>query len=174
MNLLDKLCLCLRILRAKPGNLLAHAERELPHIGTDEMGALMAKNMRELVLVFSTQGHSGLSASYATGLLQTLLRHEPVGPLTGEHGEWFDHGYCQQNTRCGRVFIQADRFDGQPYDIDAVVFRESSGATFTGRGSHQPITFPYTPKTIYIDVDEDGNPLNGWDRNGVCPQWTAA
>ncbi|WP_137921658.1 hypothetical protein [Hydrogenophaga sp. 2FB] len=174
MNLKSRIALCVRILRAKPSNLLSHADRELPHIGTDEMGQLMAKNMRELVLVFGTQGHSGFSASYATGLLQTLLRYEPVAPLTGDPGEWVDHGYCQQNNRCGRVFKQADRFDGQAYDIDAVVFLEPNGTGFTGRGSQQPITFPYTPRTVYVEVDTEGNPLNGWNREGVCPEWAAA
>ena len=171
MKLTKRLALCWRILCAEPGNVMAHAERELPHIGTDEMGRLMAEQVREMLLVFSTHGHSGFSASYATGLLQKLMRFEPIAPLTGEPSEWFDHGECKQNFRCSRVFMQADRFNGQPYDIDAVVFREPSGACFTGRGSHQPITFPYTPRTVYVDVDEDGNPLDGWDRNGVCPAW---
>lgn len=45
------------------------------------------------------------------------------------------------------------------------------GATFTGRGSHQPITFPYSPDRIYLDVDGDGKPLNGWNRDGVYADW---
>lgn len=174
MNLKSRIALCWRILREQPGNLMAHADHELPHIGTDEMAAQMAQNMRELLLVFCTQGHSGFSASYATGLLQKLMRYEPVAPLTGEQSEWLDHGHCQQNKRCSRVFKQADRFGGQPYDIDAVVFREPDGACFTGAGSFQPITFPYTPKTVYIDVDTEGKPLNGWNREGVSPEWAAA
>lgn len=55
--------------------------------------------------------------------------------------------------------MQADRFNGQAYDIDAVVFREPSGVCFTGQGSLQPIAFPYTPNTTYVDVDEGGAPL---------------
>lgn len=154
---------------------MAHADRELPQIGTDEMGLAMAQNLRELVLVFGTQGHSGFSASYATGVLAKLLRHEPITPLTGEPGEWIEVGPdVYQNTRLSRVFKSADRFNGQPYDLDAVVFREANGMCFTGRGSQQPITFPYSPKSIYIDVDAEGNPLNGWNREGVCPEWSAA
>ncbi len=171
----NRIALCWRILRQKQDNLLAHADRELPHIGTDEMGLAMARDLRELVFVFGTQGHSGFSASYATGILEKLLRYAPITPLTGEPGEWMEVGHgVHQNTRCGHVFKSTDEFDGLPYDLDAVVFREASGACFTGRGSRQPITFPYTPKTVYIDVDAEGTPLNGWNREGVCPEWAAA
>ena len=173
MKLSEKIGLCWRILREKPGNLMAHAESELPD-ADNEMQAQMNRDLRELVLVFSTQGHSGFSASYATGTLEKLLRFQPLRPLTGEDREWgetFD-GRCQQNRRCGSVFKgDPERFGGQAYDINAVVFRETNGACFTGRGSAQPVTFPYTPRTIYVDVDDDGKPLDGWDREGVYPGW---
>lgn len=144
-------------------------------IGTDEMGTLMADQLREMVLVFGTHGHSGFSAGYAIATLEKLLRHKPIAPLTGEPDEWVDHGECKQNKRCGTVFVQADRFEGQPYNIDAIVFREPEGGCFTGRGSMQPITFPYTPpeKPIYLDVDAEGKPLNGWNREGVYADWLA-
>lgn len=175
MNLRSRIALCIRILRATSGNLLAHAEREFQAIGKDEMGRLMAQNLRELVLVFSTQGHSGFSASYARSALDTLLKFEPLGPLRGTDDEWVQVGpKTLQNSRCGRVFKDFDRFDGKPYDIDAVVFREANGACFTGRGSAQVITFPYTPRTVYVDVDVEGNPIDGWDREGVCPAWATA
>jgi hypothetical protein len=173
MNLKSRLALCWRILRAESGSLLAHAERELPYIGDDPMGRSMANCLRELVLVFGTQGHSGFSASYARQTLDKLLDFKPISPLTGADEEWFDHGYCKQNKRCSSVFVQAGRFNGQPYDIDAVVFREPSGACFSGQGSHQPITFPYTPKRVWVDVDAEGKPLDGWDRKGICPAWAA-
>lgn len=175
MNLRARLALCFRILRASPDGLLSHAEIELPAIGKDEMGQMMAQNLRELVLVFGTQGHSGFSASFARSALSKLLAYEPLGPLLGTDDEWMQIGeHTWQNRRCSRVFKDAERFDGRPYDIDAVVFREPSGACFTGRGSHQVITFPYTPKTVYVDVDADGKPLDGWNREGPCPTWTAA
>lgn len=175
MNLRSRIALCWRILRADPANLLTHANRELPHVGTDDMGLQMAQCLRELVLVFGTQGHSGFSASYARQMLERLLKFEPLSPLTGDAGEWtevFSGGY--QNSRCSRVFKDRERFDGQPYDIEAVVFREPDGSCFTGRGSAQVITFPYTPRTVYVNVDSDGNPLDGWDRQGVCPSWAPA
>lgn len=158
MNLINKASLCWRILRSDRGNLVAHAERELPPDEGDGMNALMNRHLLELVVVFSTQGHSGMSAAFATSALEKLLRYEPLRPLTGDPGEWLDHGYCMQNKRCGRVFKQPDRFDGQAYDIDAVVFREPGGACFTNVGSFRPITFPYWPKTEYVDVPAEYAP----------------
>jgi hypothetical protein len=138
------------------GNLMAHARRELPVAGDDEMQSLMNRQLLQIVAVFSTHGHSGFSASYAAGVLEKLLRFEPLGPLTGEPGEWIDHGDgVFQNNRCSRVFKQPDRFNGQAYDLDGRVFREPSGACYTNRESMVPITFPYTPKTEYIDVPGD-------------------
>lgn len=157
MRTIERLALCWRILRAKPGNLLAHAERELvpPEDDGDKMQRLMNRQLRELVLVFSTHGHSGFSASYAAAMLEKLLRFEPIGPLTGEPSEWLEVGPgVFQNRRCGRVFRDASRFNGQAYDIDGRVFREPSGACFTSSESCRPVTFPYTPVTEYVDVPE--------------------
>lgn len=152
-TLASRLALCWRILRAEPDNLMAHAERELPPPGRDEMQALMNTQLKELVLVFSTHGHSGFSASWARQSLDKLLAHEPLRPLTGEPDEWMDvSDGVFQNKRCSRVFKQADRFNGQAYDIDGRVFREPSGACYTNRDSFVPVAFPYWPKTEYVDA----------------------
>lgn len=175
MNFRSRLALCWRILREDSGNLLAHANIELKHVGTDPMGLQMAQNLRELVLVFGTQGHSGFSASYARMALDKLLDFKPIAPLTGADSEWLECGNgVFQNRRCSSVFKDRARFDGQPYDIDAVVFREPGGGCFGGQGSAQVIAFPYTPRTVYVDVDAEGNPLDGWDREGACPAFLAA
>lgn len=153
MNLKQRMKLCWRILREQPGNLLAHADRELPPDSGDEMNRLMNDSLRELVLVFSTQGHSGFSAGYATSALEKLLRYEPLGPLTGEPSEWCEVSEgVFQNRRCSRVFKQADRFDGQAYDINARVFREPSGVCYTNSDSLSPVAFPYAPTTEIVDV----------------------
>lgn len=145
-------------------NMMAHARRELPDpniydinqmapIDVDEMQLEMNRGLLQLLAVFAAQGHSGFSASYATSMLEKLMRFEPLGPLTGADEEWFDHGDGMfQNMRCGHVFKQADRFDGQAYDLDGRIFREPSGSCYTNRDSMVPITFPYTPKREYVDV----------------------
>jgi len=169
MNMRQKLNLIWRIIRVKKSALLSHADRELVALGSDEMGKAMAADIRELVAVFCTQGHSGFSASYAVSVLEKVMRFQPIAPLTGEDSEWSEFTEGQfQNKRCGHVFKgDPDRFNGKAYDIDAVVFREPNGSQFTGRGSWQPVTFPYTPTTQIIDVDDSGNPLNGWNREGI-------
>lgn len=51
-----------------------------------------------------------------------------------------------------------ERFDGQPYDIEAIIFYdwytdeetgEQRKSYFTCYESAQPITFPYTPERVY-------------------------
>jgi hypothetical protein len=135
------------------------ARRELMAAGMDpdsqEDGPnkWMAEGTLELLKVFAEHGHSGASAPYAIKLFATLAAMEPLGPLTGDDSEWMEVGPgVFQNLRCSHVFKQADRFDGQAYDLDGRIFREPSGACYTSRDSMVPITFPYTPKREYIDV----------------------
>lgn len=116
--------------------------------------AEMAKDILAIVEMFGNQGHSGFSAAYAIGVVEKLLRFEPVKPLTGDEDEWndiseFSGNPTWQNKRCSRVFKDAD---GRAYDIDGRVFREPNGACFTSRDSRVYIEFPYTPKTEYVDV----------------------
>jgi hypothetical protein len=127
----------------------------------DEMQALICKGVMELLEVFSSHGHSGSSAPYAINMFQTLAKFEPLVSLTGEDWEWNEVGPgVFQNKRCSHVFKRADRFGGQAYDIQAIVFWEwvsypdiDGGVPykthFTSGESAQPITFPYTPKTEY-------------------------
>ena len=153
MKITERIALCWRILRAKPGNLLAHADRELPKRNGDDMQALINQQLRELVLVFSTHRHSGFSASHARDALNKLLAYEPLRPLTGDPDEWNEVGPgVFQNNRCSHVFKDASLFNGQAYDIEAVIFREPNGACFTNSDSIKVIAFPYWPKTEYVDV----------------------
>lgn len=125
----------------------------------DDMQELMCNQVLELLEKFSEHGHSGSTAPYAINLFSTLAKHEPIVPLTGEDWEWYEVGDgVFQNKRCSHVFKQSDRFDGQPYDINAVVFwdwwtdpetGERSKSYFTNSNSWKPIKFPYTPKQEY-------------------------
>ena len=133
---------------------------------SDDMQESICKNLLELLSMFSAQGHSGFSANYVISHFEKLARFEPLVPLTGEDWEWSDVSGMSdgekmyQNTRCSRVFKQEDRFDGQAYDIQGKVFIEHSydedgedvTFSFTNGDSAVPVTFPYTPKTEYIDV----------------------
>jgi hypothetical protein len=129
-------------------SLLEWAKAELEQIGKDEDGMQDAinKNILEVVEVFSKQGHSGFSASYALGILKRLLDYKPITPLTGEDGEWSEphEGSVQQNNRCYSVF--RNNFDNSTaYHADAKIFSDDGGELwFTNRDSAVPIVFPYT------------------------------
>ena len=158
-------------------NLVGHAERELTAAGYDlkqteeDPNKWIAENLLDLLKVFSMQGHSGFSAPHCVAMFEKLAQYKPLGPLTGDDSEWCEVGDGMfQNTRCGHVFKQSDRFDGQAYDIDAVVFWEwyerpleadeegfpgthKSKAYFTSGKSQRPIVFPYTPTREYVEAE---------------------
>jgi len=139
-------------------NLIDHAKKELELIGAfteegDFYGGMTGDAVMELIEVFSEQGHSGMSASLVRNLFNKAANYEPLSPLTGEDSEWHEVGDgVFQNRRCCRVFKQANRFNGQAYDIDGKVFREPNGSSYTSSDSFVPVTFPYTPHTEYVDV----------------------
>lgn len=89
-----------------------------------------------------------------------------IAPLTGGDDEWFEVTEINdgvpmfQNNRDSRVFKDGD---GKAYFIEAIVFDGNIGGRFTGNGSithngenissSQYIkSFPFTPKTFYVDV----------------------
>lgn len=141
-------------------NIIDHAKREFIALGykpvdQEEEGPnkWIQQAVLDLLKVFSEQGHSGSSAPFAIGYFTKLAAFEPLAPLTGEAEEWHE---CSegvfQNKRCSHVFKQADRFDGQAYDLNGRIFREPSGSCYTGRDSMVPVMFPYTPAREYVDV----------------------
>ena len=137
-------------------SLMDHATNELRIAGYfdgDEVNKAMADAVLKLVKLFAGEGHSGMSAPFCIGLFKTLASYEPLTPLTGADDEWNKVGKgVYQNKRCSHVFQDASRFDGQAYDIDAIIFKEPDGACFTDSRSAKPITFPYTPDRTYVKV----------------------
>lgn len=125
---------------------------------SDDMQEAICTHVLKLLEVFADEGPSGSSAPYAVELFKKLAMFEPVAPLTGEDWEWTEIGDSVfQNKRCSHVFKQADRFDGQAYDVEGIIFYDwytdeygnKSKSYFTGRESFVPITFPYTPTREY-------------------------
>lgn len=112
----------------------------------------MALNVLQLIKVFSEQGHSGFSASHCVGLFTKLAKYEPIGPLTGEDDEWVEVGPgIFQNRRMGGVFKE----NGEAYFIDGKIWRNQRGECYTNFQSRVPVKFPCTPKSEYIDVEDD-------------------
>lgn len=146
-------------------NLITYALNEFKATGwtdqADEMQQGMVKDVLALLELFSTQGHSGFSAPIAVDLFSKLAKFEPLGPLTGEDWEWVDVAeedgdVRYQNKRASHVFKNHDG----AYDIDGIVFYEFNSdpeindgvpykSYFTSKESRTPVTFPYTPTTVY-------------------------
>ncbi len=139
-----------------PSNLTDYSERELRLAGffdkdSDYHGALGVAAL-ELIKAFADQEHSGFSAGLTVELFRKLAQYEPLLPLTGEESEWDDvRDGLQQNNRCSRVF----RKNGQAYDVEGVIFRNTNGTCFTNGKSRVFVTFPYVPKHEYLEVSVD-------------------
>lgn len=132
-----------------------------------------------LVKKFADSGQSGGSAPFTTSVImqviEKLLKQEPLGGVENTDDEWdslsqFDYDDSYQNNRLSSVFKQGK--DGQPYYLDAIVFKNpEKDYTFTsgsvdlpdlagdGKGgkigsAHYIKSFPFEPKTFIIEVDE--------------------
>lgn len=131
----------------------------------DEMQEALCQHVLELLQMFSDEGHSGTTALYTVNLFEKLALFKPLVPLTGEEWEWHEVSEgVFQNKRYSSVFKQADRFNGQAYDLNGRVFYEwrtdpETGKKFkshyTNRDSLVPITFPYMPTTEYVERVEE-------------------
>lgn len=148
-------------------SLVNWAKEELDRLNKDNDGMqeAMNNNIIEIVKVFSEQGHTGFTASYALGLIKKLLAWKPITPLTGEEDEWCEvcdtKRNLQQNKRYSSVF--RENFDNSTaYDIEGRIFSDDGGKTwFTRgrRGSSVPVTFPYTvpekPEYVLIEPEKE-------------------
>jgi hypothetical protein len=165
--------LAMKMIRSasKNSNSLSHAKKEFLAAGyipldqkqEDDPNKWIQQNVLDLLSVFSTQGHSGFSASYCINTFETLASFKPLIPITCKDSEWGDaiDGETFQNNRLSSVFKRGK--DGHPYYLDAIVWRGQNGSTFTGSvedsngntvTSRQNIRLPFRPKTFYVDVIE--------------------
>lgn len=149
----------------KESGLVAHAKHEFAVLGYDlddkEEGPnkWIMENVIALISLFGSQGHSGSSAPFCVSYFKDLASWKPLTPLTGGPEEWNEVGDdLFQNKRCSYVFMKKAR-DGankpgvhEAYDINGKVFREPGGGCYISGDSRVPVTFPYTPKTEYVDV----------------------
>lgn len=137
-------------------SLLEHAEKEFELAGwkkegVDESQNWVMDNIRALLIVFSTQGHSGSSAPYVLNLFNKLARFEILTPLTGDDIEWHS---CSdglwQNKRDSRVFKDKD---GAWFMVGKAFSNDGGKTYFTNKDSRIPVKFPCSSemlKTEYI------------------------
>lgn len=164
-------------------NTMTHAERELDILvksATDPNNRPIIEEfipeILALVRKFSNSGQSGVSAPYTASAISSAVKklclQEPICPITGIDEEWNDVGRLgnddiYQNNRLSSVFKQGK--GGRAYYLDAIVWQgEDDYDTFTGTingvSSRQYIkSFPFEPKTFYIDIIRDFNIKEGDD-----------
>lgn len=151
-------------------NYVAHFNRELEimRATVDEGDSLIiepyVRSIREVCNDFAKEGHSGGSAPMAAGVLaqtiRAILGFQILSPLTGGDDEWNDVSEMSQETlfqnkRDSAVFKNED---GLCSYSTAIVWKgEDDYDTFTGSvngigSSHYIKSFPFMPKTFYIDV----------------------
>lgn len=74
--------------------LTQYAKDELTRAGLfgkdSDYGGMLGTAALEIIEVFAKQGHSGLSASMVTQLVEKLMRFQPLTPLTYAPDEWND------------------------------------------------------------------------------------
>lgn len=176
--------------------LIEYAKTELQIAGLfDKEGdfyeGATGKAVMELIEVFSKQGHSGMSAPIVADLFKRLANYEPLQPITGKDEEWGDVRDLgdgvpwYQNKRCSALFKDGE--DGKPYYIDAIVKRDQKGICWSGMawlseedyksGDRSKMvgkrgyvkSFPFTPKTFYIDVRDVEVAKDDWESFVVDP-----
>jgi len=140
-------------------NLVDYAKDELKRIGMVDSGEpyndMATKNILDLIELFSSQGHSGFTASYVINAFSRLAMFKPLSPLTGEDDEWNNVGDHFQNKRYSAVFKDKD---GTAYNIEEKVFTDDGEVWYTCKDSSVNITFPYVvpdkPEYVYRNKKE--------------------
>jgi len=164
-NFIIRKCLS-QIRKRTDSGIVKKAKQEFKAIGyypesdEEDPNKWIQENVIDLLTVFSSQGHSGFSAPYCIEYFRKLANHEPLSPIQCTAEEWVDVSEYSgksmfQNKRLSSIFKNG--MEGKPYYLDAIIFKDQDGCTFTsndcdGISSRQFIKLPFIPKTFYIDV----------------------
>lgn len=142
-----------------------HFERELkvmrPHVPDNDELIIepYIEAIKPLLEVFSEQsdpmGTAHMTAGVIARTVKAVLGLNILSPLTGEDWEWEKKGDVYQNIRDGGVFRDAD---GKCSYNTCIVWKgEQPWDTFVGDldgigSKHYIKSFPFMPKTFYVDV----------------------
>lgn len=157
-------------------NIRKHAETELNllfNLYPDHLIINFKEEILNLCDKFGNSGQSGGSAPYTASSLSNIIKKlclfETITPIMNNYDEWinvYDDTY--QNKRCSGLFKNGK--DGMPYYIDAIIKRDQKGNCWSGMawlseedyksGDRKKMvgkrgyvkSFPFEPKTFYIDV----------------------
>jgi hypothetical protein len=145
-------------------------------------GGMLGESVKDLLDKFQSHEYGNtIQRTLARETFVRLAKQQNITPITCCDEEWSDvRDYgdkpSYQNKRLSSVFKNEGE---RPYYLNAIVWREENGLTYTGRGStrggetirsSQYIKLPFEPKTFYVDVvkeilPEDWNtePFIEWD-----------
>lgn len=120
--------------------------------------------VKELLEVFQAQRHSGFSAGQVTSLFNKLATGGILSPLTGKEDEWVDMSEPSgkplfQNNRASHVFAE-DSHGKNAFDINGKTLEDPAGNNWSNSSCRTLITFPYTPTTAVVEVDDNLNPIH--------------
>jgi hypothetical protein len=173
-------------------NTQSFAKQELDILAATVPDAIVTPFASEILALceaFGKSGQSGGSAPYTataiTKALKKLMLQEPIAPITGIDEEWAcvrevseDDEMMYQNKRCGSLFKSKN---GKCWYIDAIVKKTQSGSCWggpfwlskedylSGNKSNRFScvgyikSFPFEPKTFYIDVIEEEVAPDDWE-----------
>jgi hypothetical protein len=129
-------------------NLHDHAVNELSRLddGSEEQ-AEVNKDILKIVDDFSSQGHSGFSASYTLNLLTRLLKFYPIKPITNSEDEWGkwqgpEGNKSRQACRYSALFQNED---GSVYDINRISKQYEDHMDSSWYGPNYYVKLPYLP-----------------------------
>lgn len=131
-----------------------------------------------LVEKFGKSGQSGGSAPYTASALSQAIKklclQEPICDITGIDEEWVNVSdgpdAMYQNIRCGALFKTG--LLNPAYYLDAIVWKTQTGGAWSGTAllngekiySRQYVkSFPFKPKTFYVDVIEKEIEKDNWE-----------
>jgi len=138
-------------------SLAAHFTRELKISGLYYNSTNLASAIVEIGKLLDSRELSTDDVVKCAALMEKLIKVEPLTPLTGDEDEWIAvDSEWDMNLRCKRVFREKET--GLAYDIHAKLFIESIGGkkrVFNDSNSRVIISFPYTPKTEYIEITDN-------------------
>ena len=115
-----------------------------------DYNGMIGKAIKDLLLLFQKQRHSGFSASLSAEIFQKLIKGENLTPLKGTKEEWNNVGKdLFQNKRNSAIFAKNNK-GKDAYYLNGKVFIDKDGCGYTNSESTIFIKFPYMPKTEYI------------------------
>lgn len=112
---------------------------------------MIGKAVKELLLTFQKQRHSGFSANLTADVFHRLIKGENLTLLKGTEEEWNNIGNNEfQNKRNSAVFAKSNK-GKDAYYLNGKVFIDKDGCGYTNSESTVYIKFPYMPKTEYVN-----------------------